>query len=98
MAYAVYRNLLAFSGYRVRMSKMFIFCPWLFFSAGMNPKASARRDSMRRDSLGLATDWANPLGKVSPLGAITSTQNSEFPVCFWTINKYPRENRPLDVV
>ncbi|RUS72647.1 hypothetical protein EGW08_019585, partial [Elysia chlorotica] len=45
------------------------------YQAGMNPKASARRDSMRRDSLGLGTDWANPLGKVSPLGAITSTQN-----------------------
>ncbi|GFR94377.1 hypothetical protein ElyMa_000917200 [Elysia marginata] len=30
---------------------------------------------MRRDSLGLANDWANPLGKVSPLGAITSNQN-----------------------
>lgn len=45
------------------------------YQAGMNPKASARRDSMRRDSLGLGNDWTNPLGKISPLGAIATNQS-----------------------
>ncbi|BFZ16969.1 hypothetical protein BsWGS_20008 [Bradybaena similaris] len=38
---------------------------------GINPKMSARRDSVRRDSLGVAADWS-PLGKNFALGEINS--------------------------
>ncbi|CAL1536414.1 unnamed protein product [Lymnaea stagnalis] len=40
---------------------------------GINPKTSARRDSTRRDSFGLGSDWNTaPLPKAQPLGSINS--------------------------
>uniref|UniRef100_A0A0B7AFF1 non-specific serine/threonine protein kinase n=1 Tax=Arion vulgaris TaxID=1028688 RepID=A0A0B7AFF1_9EUPU len=38
---------------------------------GINPKVSARRDSLRRESFGLGTDWS-PLGKNLAMGEVNS--------------------------